>query len=120
MEHELARRPVGPTVDQMRAHLAEALVGHRLPDMRDRTLHLHRGTSPRAWAARAIASRREGTFAPAVAEGTARHRTVTDSPMVRRSGMSPADFAVLAHMRPDHRGTQCAGGRHRGVDRTAE
>ena len=88
----------GPTVDQMRAHLAEALAGHHFPDMRDRKLHLHRGESSRAWAARAIASRREGTLAPAVAEGAAWRRAHPSPYRLGISDLTPEDYALLLHV----------------------
>ncbi|MFD5848155.1 hypothetical protein [Streptomyces chartreusis] len=88
----------GPTRDQMRAYLTEALAGHHFPDMRDRQLHLHRGTSPRAWAARAIASRREGTLAPAVAEGAAWRRSHPSPYRLRDSDLTPEDHALLSHV----------------------
>ncbi|MFF8619264.1 hypothetical protein [Streptomyces sp. NPDC015350] len=55
--------------DEMRDRLEEALAGHRFTEMRDRKITFLRSESPRAWAARAIAARREGTLGPAVAEG---------------------------------------------------
>ncbi|MEU8526454.1 hypothetical protein AB0C77_12780 [Streptomyces sp. NPDC048629] len=89
--------PDGPTREQMRARLDEALSGHQFPDMRDRQLRLHRGTSARAWAARAIASRREGTLAPAVAEGAAWR--LTEPPRhAPGSRLTPEDHALLQHV----------------------
>ncbi|MFE2684469.1 hypothetical protein [Streptomyces mirabilis] len=88
----------GPTCDQMHVHLAEALAGHHFPDMRDRTLHLHRGTSSRAWAARAIASRREGTLGPAVAEGAAWRRAHPSPYRLGISDLTPENHALLQHV----------------------
>ncbi|MFD4412470.1 hypothetical protein [Streptomyces sp. NPDC058475] len=91
--------PDGPTRDQMRAHLDEALAGHHFPDMRDRQLHLTRGRTDRAWAARAIASRREGTLAPAVAEGAAWRRThLPGWQPLGRDKLTPEDHALLRHV----------------------
>ncbi|MFI9155691.1 hypothetical protein [Streptomyces sp. NPDC053367] len=91
--------PDGPTHDQMRAHLEEALAGHHFPDMRDRQLHLNRGTTARAWAARAIASRREGTLAPAVTEGAAWRRTQLPGwQPLGGDKLTPEDHALLRHV----------------------
>ncbi|WP_190233130.1 hypothetical protein [Streptomyces avicenniae] len=70
----------GPTLVQMRVHLAAVLDTGRFDAMRDRRITLLRGTTCRAWAARAIASRRAGTLAQAVASGPRRRgRTLPDS-----------------------------------------
>ncbi|MGW1226595.1 hypothetical protein [Streptomyces sp. NPDC002530] len=66
--------PDGPLYDEMRAHLDEALAGHRFTEMRDRKITPLRGETSRSWAARAIASRREGALATAVAERAAYER----------------------------------------------
>ncbi|MEV5598950.1 hypothetical protein [Streptomyces sp. NPDC052496] len=66
----------GPRWEEMRAHLDTALAGYRYAEMRDRTIDCHRSTSQRAWAARAIASRREGTLGPAIADGAAYRRSL--------------------------------------------
>ncbi|MEV7814392.1 hypothetical protein AB0P05_27265 [Streptomyces flaveolus] len=77
----------GPVKTEMDKHLADALAGHLFPDMRDRTIRRWRSTSTRAWAARAIASRRAGTLATAVAEGAALYRSL---PMSRPPARCPA------------------------------
>lgn len=66
----------GPVYEEMRAHLDAALAGYRYAEMRDRKIDVFRSHSERAWAARAIASRREGTLAPAVADGAAERRAM--------------------------------------------
>ncbi|WP_042404443.1 hypothetical protein [Streptacidiphilus carbonis] len=66
----------GPLVEEMRAHLDTALAGYHYTEMRDRKIACSRSYSERAWAARAIASRREGTLAPAVAAEVARRRAM--------------------------------------------
>ncbi|MFB7584577.1 hypothetical protein [Streptomyces hydrogenans] len=66
--------PDGPQYDEMRAHLDEALAGYGFAEMRDRKVTPLRGTTSRSWAARAIASRREGTLTTAVAERAAYER----------------------------------------------
>ncbi|KAF0794912.1 MULTISPECIES: hypothetical protein [Streptomyces] len=66
----------GPTREEMRAHLDTALASPRHSELRDRKLDLARGLSQRAWAARAIASRRKGTLMDAVAAGAADHRAL--------------------------------------------
>jgi hypothetical protein len=88
----------GPLREEMRGHLERALAGDHFADMRDRQLHLHRGETPRAWAARTIASRREGTVRPAVAEGAARSRALPKTYTVRNSDLTPEDHALLQHV----------------------
>ncbi|MFI9031162.1 hypothetical protein [Streptomyces sp. NPDC053560] len=66
----------GPLPEEMRAHLDAALAGHRYAELRDRTIECARTCSARAWAARAIASRREGTLATAIADGAAHRRAL--------------------------------------------
>ncbi|MFI6896127.1 hypothetical protein ACIBM4_18655 [Streptomyces sp. NPDC050256] len=66
----------GPRQEEMRVHLDTALAGSGYVDMRDREIDCHRSTSGRAWAARAVASRREGTLGPAIAEGAAHRRSL--------------------------------------------
>ena len=51
----------GPTSDQMRALIGELLDTGRYPLMVGMPLELWRSTTPRAWAARAVAAVREGT-----------------------------------------------------------
>ena len=50
----------GPTVDQMRDRVTAALASPRYTDLRDRQLSYHRGTTPRAWAGRAISENDTG------------------------------------------------------------
>ncbi|MEV7445679.1 hypothetical protein AB0O22_31855 [Streptomyces sp. NPDC091204] len=66
----------GPRREEMRDHLDAALTGHRYAEMRDRKISCWRSDSVRAWAAQAIASRREGTLGPAIAEGAAYRRSL--------------------------------------------
>lgn len=66
----------GPLYEEMRTHLDTALAGYRYVDMRDRQIDMRRSHSERAWAARAIASRREGTLAPAVTDGATSRRAM--------------------------------------------
>lgn len=92
----------GPTREQMRVHLDAALAdGYRYAEMRDRTIHCSRSYSERAWAARAIASRREGTLAPAVAEGAAYRRSL-GVPLPRMGVQDPSEtheyYALLRHI----------------------
>ncbi|MFI1845156.1 hypothetical protein ACH439_23855 [Streptomyces microflavus] len=85
----------------MRAHLGAALAGHHYVDMRDREIDCHRSTSQRAWAARAIASRREGTLGAAIAEGAA-HRRSLGVGMPRPGAHGPTHtheyYALLRHV----------------------
>ncbi|MFH8620159.1 hypothetical protein ACH4E8_34465 [Streptomyces sp. NPDC017979] len=62
----------GPTVEGMHELVDAALAGPRYAEMRDRKIDYVRSPSDRAWAARAIASRRDGTLARAVADGAAK------------------------------------------------
>ncbi|MFI0901773.1 hypothetical protein [Streptomyces sp. NPDC020983] len=90
----------GPTYEEMRAHLDAALAGHRYAEMRDRKLAPFRSNSERAWAARAIASRREGTLAPAVTAGAA-DRRATGLPRLRLGTAEPESeeyYALLSHV----------------------
>lgn len=91
----------GPRQEEMRAHLDTALAGHRYVDMRDRNIDCHRSTSERAWAARAIASRREGTLGPAIADGAA-HRRSLGVGMPRPGVQGPTHpheyYALLRHV----------------------
>ncbi|MFE6166223.1 hypothetical protein ACFQ7F_45880 [Streptomyces sp. NPDC056486] len=91
----------GPLYEEMRAHLDAALAGYRYAEMRDRTISCHRSHSERAWAARAIASRREGTLAPAVADGVA-HRRALGIELPRLGLPDPGEtheyFALLRHV----------------------
>ncbi|HEY9328744.1 MAG TPA: hypothetical protein VIS09_10990 [Streptomyces sp.] len=66
----------GPRQEEMRTHLDTALAGNDYVDMRDRKIDFHRSTTERAWAARAIASQREGTLGPAIADGAAHRRSL--------------------------------------------
>ncbi|GGY71361.1 hypothetical protein GCM10010363_60820 [Streptomyces omiyaensis] len=98
--------PDGPTDDEMRAHLDEALTSHRFAEMRDRKVTPLRGETSRSWAARAIASRREGTLATAVAEGAAHRRRMGE----RRLGppdprATPEYYALLRHVQELQRTT---------------
>ncbi|MFI6530695.1 hypothetical protein [Streptomyces uncialis] len=98
----------GPRQEEMRAHLDTALAGYRYVDMRNRKIDCHRSTSPRAWAARAIASRREGTLGPAIAEGAA-HRRSLGVGMPRPGVQGPTHtheyYALLRHVEELCRGT---------------
>ncbi|MEU2076586.1 hypothetical protein [Streptomyces sp. NPDC013489] len=91
----------GPLREEMRAHLDAALAGYRYAEMRDRTIHCSRSYSERAWAARAIASRRQGTLAPAIADGAAHHRALRVQ-LPRLSHQDPSEtheyFALLRHI----------------------
>ncbi|MET8957074.1 hypothetical protein [Streptomyces sp. NPDC004533] len=93
-------RTDGPRKDVMKKHLGDALAGHRIPAMRDRTIRYWRGTSMGAWAARAIASRRDGTLATAVAEGAAMYRGLSApaSRAVPGSTLSPEELALRRHI----------------------
>ncbi|MEU7206101.1 endonuclease domain-containing protein [Streptomyces sp. NPDC045470] len=91
----------GPLAEQMRAHLTAALAGHRYAEMRDRTIECARSHSRRAWAARAVASRREGTLAAAVADGAAGDRAL--GVRLPRLGRQDPDethehYALLRHI----------------------
>lgn len=91
----------GPLREEMRAHLAAALAGYRYVEMRDRTINCSRSHSERAWAARAIASRREGTLAPAIADGAAYRRALgVELPRLGRQdpGETHEYFALLRHV----------------------
>lgn len=85
----------------MRAHLDAALAGHGYTEMRDREIRYWRSTSEQAWAARAIASRRKGTLAPAVADGAAYRRHLGVQPP-RMGGQDPKHtheyYALLSHV----------------------
>ncbi|WP_103510789.1 hypothetical protein [Streptomyces sp. SM13] len=91
----------GPLQEEMRAHLGTALAGSRYVDMRDRKIDCHRSTSKRAWAARAIASHREGTLGPAIADGAA-HRRSLGVGMPRPGVQGPTHtheyYALLRHV----------------------
>lgn len=98
----------GPLQEEMRAHLDTALAGHRYVDMRDRRIDFHRSTSGRAWAARAIASRRESTLGPAIAEGAARRRSLgvgMPRPGVHGPTHTHEYYALLRHVDDLCRGT---------------
>jgi hypothetical protein len=88
----------GPTAEQMHEHLTTALAGHHFPDLRDRTIRCHRGTSPRAWAARAIAAHREGTLQTAVAEYAAAHRSRPLPYTVRHDRLTVEHHGLLQHV----------------------
>ncbi|MFJ3752451.1 hypothetical protein [Streptomyces sp. t99] len=98
----------GPLEEEMRTHLDTALAGQRYVAMRDRTIDCHRSTSNRAWAARAIASRREGTLGTAIVEGAA-HRRSLGVGMPRRGVHGPTHtheyYALLRHVDDLCRGT---------------
>ncbi len=91
----------GPLQEEMRAHLDTALAEHHYVDMRDRKIDCHRSISQRAWAARAIASRREGTLGPAIADGAA-HRRSLGVGMPRPGVQGPTHtheyYALLRHV----------------------
>ncbi|MFE9743227.1 hypothetical protein [Streptomyces sp. NPDC006477] len=98
----------GPTDDEMRAHLDEALAGDRFTEMRDRKVSLLRGDTSRSWAARAIASRREGTLVIAVAEGAAsRRRLGVELPRLGAPDPRATHeyYALLQHVRELQRTT---------------
>ncbi|MFJ3438779.1 hypothetical protein ACIPMU_35190 [Streptomyces cyaneofuscatus] len=91
----------GPLQEEMRAHLDTALAGHQYVDMRNRTIDCHRSTSQRAWAARAIASHREGTLGPAIAEGAAHRRSLgvgMPRPGVHGPTHTHEYYALLRHV----------------------
>lgn len=88
----------GPLREEMRAHLAQALTDDSFAAMRDRTITTHRGTSCRAWAARATDSRREGTLAPAVAEHAAWARINLPQRVGAVDQLTPEDHALLRHI----------------------
>ena len=89
----------GPLREEMRTHLDGALADYRFAEMRDRTITTHRGTSTRAWAARAIASRREGTLATAVSEGAAWRRAhLPQKSPFGGAQLTPEDHALLSHI----------------------
>lgn len=89
----------GPLHEQMREHVVEALSGHRFPDMRDRTFRYTRHESSRAWAARAIAARRDGTLPRAVTEGAAwRRANLPHRYLPYGSDLTPEDHALLDHV----------------------
>ncbi|GAB2580540.1 hypothetical protein GCM10027168_11750 [Streptomyces capparidis] len=67
----------GPTDKEMRRHLKAALADDRYAEMRDREVEFLRAISPRAWAARAVASLREGTLAAAVTTHAAHQRALS-------------------------------------------
>ncbi|MFV8133195.1 hypothetical protein [Streptomyces syringium] len=91
----------GPTREGMRARLDAALAGHRYTELRDRKIDCSRATSQRAWAARAIASRRAGTLAPAVTDGAA-HRRALGVPLPRLGAADPSEtheyYTLLRHV----------------------
>lgn len=92
----------GPLPEEMRVQLDAALAdSHRYAEMRDRTIQCSRSHSERAWAARAIASRREGTLAPAVKDGAARDRAM-GVPLPRLGFQDPKHtheyYALLRHV----------------------
>ncbi|MFJ5899441.1 hypothetical protein ACIQFZ_29150 [Streptomyces sp. NPDC093064] len=93
-----APRTDGPVADQMREHVAAALAGHHFTDMRDRKITCHRGESPRTWAARAIASRRDGSLARADAEGAAWRRAHPSPYVVANSDLTPEHYAMLQYV----------------------
>ncbi|MFE4382252.1 hypothetical protein [Streptomyces cyaneofuscatus] len=98
----------GPLQEEMLAHLGAALAGHQYVDMRDRKIDCHRSTSQRAWAARAIASRREGTLSPAIAEGAALRRSLgvgMPRPGVHGPTHTHEYYALLRHVDDLCRGT---------------
>ncbi|MEU3837842.1 hypothetical protein [Streptomyces microflavus] len=98
----------GPLQEEMRAHLGAALAGHHYVDMRDREIDCHRSTSQRAWAARAIASRREGTLGAAIAEGAAHRRSLgvgMPRPGVHGPTHTHEYYALLRHVDDLCRGT---------------
>ncbi|MFQ6851877.1 hypothetical protein AAIB46_13400 [Streptomyces sp. 35M1] len=98
----------GPLEEEMGTHLDTGLAGHRYVDMRDRTIDCHRSTSNRAWAARAIASRREGALGTAIVEGAA-HRRSLGAGMPRPGVHGPTHtheyYALLRHVDDLCRGT---------------
>ncbi|MFC7795737.1 hypothetical protein [Streptomyces cinereoruber] len=96
----------GPLHDEMRAHLDEAVAGYRYADMRDRKGSLLRGDTSRSWAARAIASRREGTLATAVAEGAAQRRRMGERRLGTPDPRATHEYyALLQHVRKLQRTT---------------
>ncbi|MFD4127146.1 hypothetical protein ACFXKK_10355 [Streptomyces globisporus] len=98
----------GPLEKEMRTHLDTALAGHRYVDMRDRTIDCHRSTSNRAWAARAIASRREGTQGTVIVEGAAHRRSLgvgMHRPGVHGPTHTHEYYALLRHVDDLCRGT---------------
>lgn len=90
----------GPVYEEMRAHLDAALAGDRYAEMRDRKTDVFRSHSERAWAARAIAARREGTLATAVTAGAADRRAM-GLPPLRLGTAEPESeeyYALLSHV----------------------
>lgn len=83
----------GPTFDEMRDLVDRALTDGRFSLMADRKLRLYRGKSDRAWAARAIAARRDGSLAAEIAAGAAYQRPL----MQARSFGFPSDLTAEDH-----------------------
>ncbi|WP_331740415.1 hypothetical protein OG323_37435 (plasmid) [Streptomyces cyaneofuscatus] len=106
--HWIAMWTDGPLQEEMLAHLGTALARHQYVDMRDRKIDCHRSTSQRAWAARAIASGREGTLSPAIAEGAANRRSLgvgMPRPGVHGPTHTHEYYALLRHVDDLCRGT---------------
>jgi hypothetical protein len=99
----------GPTVDGMRALVDRALPG--FPAMRGQQLRPWRGWSMRAWAARAVASHREGRLALAVAEGAKwrRERGIGGRWSAGAGDASPEYFALIEHVEAEIDGTPAPG-----------
>ena len=86
----------GPTVTDLRARLDELVADDRYPALRDRRLSTSRSYSGQAWAAGAIAARRDGTLGAAVSAGAAvRRRGPGQRP---GSELGPEEFAALEYV----------------------
>jgi hypothetical protein len=90
----------GPSLEQMSEILARLLGTGRYPAMQNQKLGASRHCPPAAWAARAIASYRDGTLAEAIAEGAAyrRGRGVIQPPSAGGGQRSPEYFALVEHV----------------------
>jgi hypothetical protein len=88
----------GPTRDEMRDRVEVALAGPGYPDLGDQNLWCARTRSPRAWASRAIAARRDGSLAREV-EATAPHRRRLEKHLpllLANDTLTSEDYATLA------------------------
>ncbi|MET9399305.1 hypothetical protein [Kitasatospora sp. NPDC002965] len=96
----LVQWPDGPTRDQMRALVTEMLEKHpyHFGLMKSREISFSRMDTTRAWAARAVAARRDGSLAAETARGAARRRELgIDRIRVGITEPKAAEYYVLVN-----------------------
>ncbi|MBV6700227.1 hypothetical protein KV557_24510 [Kitasatospora aureofaciens] len=98
----LVQWPDGPTLDEMRDLVDRTIAAHprHFGLLADRQLSVSRMDSVRAWAARAVAARRDGSLATEVARDVARRRELGLTPprLGRAEPKREEYYALLNHI----------------------